>query len=200
MTDPKEEQTVGRVLRASTGDFSVGCRTMEAALPAFGALVKAHSNDGGQVYGLIYDVKVEDDPFVRQLIAAGDLEEEYVQDQRERRRVPVEVSVLVVGGRTSDGRIYHRLPPQPPATLTWVSACAAEEALQFGQRLDFLRVVLGSAEAATDELAAASLRRFADAQADEQMRREYLVRAGRELARLLSRDPVRLDGILQRLR
>ena len=43
-------------------------------MPTFGAFVQTASNDGGQIYGLIYDVRVDDDPFVRQLIAAGDLE------------------------------------------------------------------------------------------------------------------------------
>ena len=195
-----ERQRIGRLLRASTSSFSVGCRTLEADLPIFGSLVRVDLNGGGVVYGLVYDVRVDDDPFVRQLIAAGELTEEYVEDQRQRRQVPVEVSVLVVGGRDRGGTVYHRLPPQPPATLSWVDACSADEVRQFGERFDFLRTVLNAVDAPSDELAAAALRQIAAAQASSSQAQSTLVRAGREMAKLLSRDPSRLDGILQRMR
>ncbi len=201
MTDSVNQRVrLGRVLRASTGGFCVGCRTLEAELPRFGSLVRAEPNGGGAVYGLIYDVRVDDDPFVRQLIAAGDLTTEYVEDQRQRRQVPVEVNVLVVGGRERDGRVYHHLPPQPPATLSWAEVCPPDEIRQFGQQLDFLSTVLNATDAPADELAAASLRQMAAGQGDSGRERDYLVNAGRELARLLSREPVRLNGILQRMR
>lgn len=195
-----DKQALGRVLRASTASFTAGCRTLEDDLPIFGSLVQAERSDGAAVYGLIYDVRVDDDPFVRQLIAAGDLSEEYVQDQRQRRQVPVEVNVLVVGGRDKAGQVYHYLPPQPPATLSWVTVCSSDQVRQFGGRLDFLRTVLDAADAPADELTAASLRHAAAAQGDSVQAQRYLQDAGRELARLLSRDPARLNGILQRMR
>ncbi len=201
MTETMTDQhALGRVLRAGTTGFTAGCRTLEDNLPVFGSLVQAERSDGAAVYGLIYDVRVDDDPFVRQLLAAGDLSEEYVQDQRQRRQVPVEVNVLVVGGRDKAGQVYHYLPPQPPATLSWVNVCPSDRVRQFGQRLDFLRTVLNAADAPTDELAAACLRQIAAAQDDPDQAQRYLQDAGRELARLLSRDPVRLGGILQRMR
>lgn len=193
-------RALGRVLRASTASFTAGCRTLEEEMPIFGSLVQAERSDGSAAYGLIYDVRVDDDPFVRQLIAAGDLSEEYVQDQRQRRQVPVEVNVLVVGGRDRAGQVFQYLPPQPPATLSWVTLCSAQQVRQFGQRLDFLAAVLGAADAPADELAAAALRQVAAAQGDAAQSRRYLEQAGRELARLLSREPARLNGILQRMR
>ena len=193
-------RALGRVLRSSTASFTAGCRSLEEEMPVFGALVQAERSDGAAVYGLIYDVRVDDDPFVRQLIAAGDLSEEYVQDQRQRRQVPVEVNVLVVGGRDRVGQLFQHLPPQPPATLSWVTLCSAQQVRQFSQRLDFLAAVLGAADAPVDELAAAALRQAAAAQGDAAQSRRYLEQAGRELARLLSREPARLNGILQRMR
>ncbi|MEZ4768788.1 MAG: hypothetical protein R2844_10245 [Caldilineales bacterium] len=195
-----ERTQLGRVLRASTGSFCVGCRTMAAGLPQFGSLVRTEATAGGAILGLIYDVRVDDDPFVRQLIAAGDLTPEYVEDQRQRRQVPVEVNVLVVGGQGDDGRIFHYLPPQPPATLSWAELCSPAEVRRFGQRMDFLRTVLNAADAPADELAAAALRQVAAVQGSRDLENAYLVRAGQELARLLGRDPMRLDGILQRMR
>ena len=88
---------VGRVLRASTRGFAIGCAVMQPDIPAFGSFVRAEGQTpGSATYGLIYDVSVEDDPFVRQFISA-DPPEEVVRDQRENRRVPIEVSVLAVG-------------------------------------------------------------------------------------------------------
>lgn len=198
----KTRQTLrlGRVLRSNTGRFGVGCQGLGPQQPRFGALVRAQGADGCPVYGLIYDVRVEDDPFVRQLVAAGDVQEEYIEDHRQRRQVPVEVSVLVVGGRDARGRVFYYLPPQPPATLSWVEVCPPDEVREFGRRLDFLRTVLNAADAPGDELAAAALRSIAEAQEDPAEARRLLVAAGRELARLLARDPLRLNDILQRLR
>jgi hypothetical protein len=72
---------VGRVLRASTRGFVVGCREMRENIPAFGALVSASPPvTDGVICGLIYDVAIEDDVFVRQLVTA-DLPEEVVWDQ-----------------------------------------------------------------------------------------------------------------------
>ncbi|MEA3336095.1 MAG: hypothetical protein U9R25_09325 [Chloroflexota bacterium] len=190
---------VGRVLRASTRDFTVGCQTLEEEIPSFGTLVRVERR-GGLVYGLITDVRVDDDPFVRQLIAAGSLTDEYVADQRQRRQVPVEVHALVVGGRQDGGGIYHRLPPQPPATLSWVELCGPDEIRQFGGGFGFLRTLLNAEDVPADELLAASLRQMAAVQDGPVETQEFLIAAGRELARLLSRDPGRLDGILQRMR
>jgi len=62
----------------------------------------------GIIYGLIYDVDIKDDVFVRQLVIA-DLPKEVVRGQRENRWVPIEVSVLTVGYYEGGG-IRHCLP------------------------------------------------------------------------------------------
>ena len=192
---------VGRVLRAGTRGFAIGCAVMQPDIPAFGSFVRADGlRPGSAIYGLIYDVRVDDDPFVRQLIAAGELDEEYVEDQRQRRQVPVEVNVLVIGGRDASGVVYQRLPPQPPATLSWVEVCSPAEIRQFGRHLDFLGTVLNAADVPVDELLAASLRVVAAVQGDTAQSQAYLTESGRQLARLLSRDPARLDAILRRMR
>jgi hypothetical protein len=194
---------VGRVLRAGTRGFAIGCAVMQPDIPAFGSFVRADGlRPGSAIYGLIYDVSVEDDPFVRQFISA-DPPEEVVRDQRENRQVPIEVSVLAVG--TSQGlggdvaRIYHCLPAQPPVTLDWLYQCTDEEVQAFTARFDYFRLVLDAREVPADELLAASLRAAAAARPEDE-RETFLVEAGRELARLLAGDPVRLEGLLRRLR
>ena len=188
---------VGRVLRAGTRGFAIGCAVMQPDIPSFGSFVRAEGlAPGSSIYGLIYDVSVEDDPFVRQFISA-DPPEEVVRDQRENRQVPIEVSVLAVGCRDDQG-IRHCLPAQPPVTLDWLYQCNDEEIRDFTARFHYFRLVLEAREVPADELLAASLR-VAAAARQEHERESFLIEAGRELARLLAGDPVRLEGLLHRL-
>ncbi len=193
-----EHLQVGRVLRAGTRGFTIGCRVMQPDIPAFGSFVRAEGlMQGSSIYGLIYDVSVEDDPFVRQFISANP-PDEVVLDQRENRQVPIEVSVLAVG--CGDGEnVRHCLPVQPPVTLDWLYRCTDEEVRAFTGRFDYFRLVLEAREVPADELLAASLRAGAAARPEHE-REPFLVEAGRELARLLAGDPVRLEGLLHRLR
>ena len=193
---------VGRVLRSSTTSFTVGCRQLiseqDQRIPEFGALVRADAAGGSLVYGLIYNVTIEDDAFVRQLVAAGVESPEIIEDQRQKRQVPVVVDVLVAGsGR--DLEVYHRLPAQPPSTLDQIYLCNAAEIVRFTERHDWLRAVLGSIEAPADQLLIAALRNAAQARPPDQ-RDAYLIAVGRELAKLLALDLTRLDGILRGMR
>lgn len=189
---------VGRILRSSTDRFAVGCQVLRPQVPAFGSLVKVRAMEGDEIYGLIYDVCMEDDPFVRQMaVASEELGQEYVEDMRRNRQVPIEVSVLVVGYRHAE-RAYQHLPPQPPVSLDLMHTCTRDELVAFTERLDYFRLVLDNRDLPADELLAANLRYAA--QAREAAGREYLVQAGRELARLLAMDLPRLDAILRRLR
>jgi hypothetical protein len=188
---------VGRVLRAGTRGFVIGCEMMQPAIPAFGSLVRADGQTPGHaIYGLIYNVSVEDDLFVRHFIGA-DTPEEVIHELRKNRQAPIEVSVLSLG--YSDGEnIHHCLPTQPPVTLDWLYQCTDEEVRDFTARFDYFRLVLDAREVPADELLAASLRVAAAARPEDE-RETFLVEAGRELARLLAGDPVRLEGLLRRL-
>jgi hypothetical protein len=189
---------VGRVLRAGTQGFVVGCEVLQPDIPKFGTFVRA---DGvapdSAIYGLIYNVSLEDDLFARHFIGV-DTPEEVVRDQRANRQVPIEVSVLAVG--CGDGEtILHCLPPQPPVTLDWLTQCTDEEIQAFTARLDYLQLVLGARQVPTDELLVASVRNAAAARTEHEGEM-FLIDAGRELARLLAGDPLRLEGLLRRLR
>jgi len=192
-------ETIGRLLRSSTAGYVFGCSVPEPEVPLFGAFVKAPAQRGQtEVIGLIYDITIEDDPFVRQMVATPDLPEAYVEDQRVNRQVPIEVSVLAVGYRNPAG-FQHALPPQPPITLDRISQCSPAEVLEFTSRFDFLRLILDSPDAPADELIAVSLRHAADLRPPED-RTFFLREAGKELARLLNRDLARLENLLRRIR
>lgn len=189
---------IGWVLRASTVGFTVGCRVLQPSTPHFGDLVKVPVADDVNVFGLIYNVQVQDDPAVRQLILVGEMETEAILDQRENRLVPIEISVLVVGYQR-EKQIFQGLPPQPPLSLDTLILCSASDIRDFTQNLDYLRLVLNSAQIPADEVLVTNLRQAAEVYPPE-MRRQFLINAGRELARLLSFDLVRLDNILRRIR
>jgi hypothetical protein len=171
---------------------------MQPDIPAFGSFVRADARiPEGVIYGLIHDVAVQDDLFVRRFIIA-EPPEEVVRDQRDNRQVPIEVSVLAVGHGDGD-RIVHRIPPQPPVTMDYLYPCTPEMLAEFTQSLDYFRLVLDAPQVPADELLAASLRLAAEARPEGE-REEFLVEAGRELARLLAGDLTRLDLLLRQLR
>lgn len=186
------------VLRASTTGFIVGCRDLEPTMPHFGDFVKAPVTDTLKVMGLIYDVRVNDDPSVRQLILAGDMEPAVILDQRQNRLAPIEMSVLAVGYER-DGVFIQNLPPQPPVSLDELHACTSEEVVSFTERLDYLRLVLKTRQIPTDELLIANLTQAVAHYAPER-RRAFLLKAAREISRQLSANLIRLDGILSQIR
>ncbi|MGC9336372.1 MAG: hypothetical protein ACP5JJ_19725 [Anaerolineae bacterium] len=189
------EIEVGRIIRSSTTRFAVGCRVLQPEVPIFGSLVKVRVLED-EVYGLIHDVRMEDDPFVRQIAALDDVRPEAIEDQRRNRQVPIEVGVLVVGYRRG-ATISHRLPPQPPLSLDVLYTCSPRELAEFTGSFGYFRLVLDNRDLPADELLAANLRYAAEAQSDGET---FLLEAGRELARLLAVDMVRLDGLLRRIR
>jgi hypothetical protein len=193
------ETTIGRLLRSSTIGYVFGCSVPEPQVPLFGMFVKAPAQRGqSETVGLIFNISISDDPFVRQMVVAPDLSEAYIQDQRVNRQVPIEVSVLAVGYRNGGGYI-QALPPQPPITLDRISACGETEVCEFNQRLDYLRLILNAPDAPADELMVAGVQRAAECHPVE-ARKSFLQQAGREMAKLLSRDLARLQYLLRRIR
>jgi len=158
---------IGRLLRAGTGEFIVGCRVGATEVPAFGDLIRAPLDQGYQVFGLIHDVRIEDDGLVRQLVAAGEVPDEVVRDNRERRIVPVEISAIVVGWE-SNGVIRHQLPPRPPLSLDRVYLCDVQDVLRFTAdgRLSYLRLLLEASHLPVGELLAAHVAQVGRLQPD----------------------------------
>ncbi len=188
---------LGRILRSSTTRFTFGRTARGEDMPAFGDLVKAEQG-GITLLGLVYEIAIADDPFVRQIVAASDtMAAERVEDMRQRRQVPVEVTALTIAFRQADRWVYG-LPPRPPTALQPIWPCDCEEVRDVLADFAFFRRVLTCDACPAEELLAASVLRGAECQPPGQAR-PYLVRAGRTLARLLSHDPAQLDAILRRL-
>lgn len=190
--------SIGYVLRANTTGFSVGARVSQIAGPAFGALVRAQprSDDREVVYGLLYDIHIDDDPLVRQLVLADAVDDETIRDQRHHRIVPLEMSVIAIGYGGYENGIRLALPPHPPLSLDPAFMATDEEVRQVLSRFDYFRLVLGAPGVPGEQLLASTLLN-ASRTVPENDRYDYLVRAGREAARLLSGEPSRLDYLLK---
>lgn len=198
---PEVDDMVGRVLRASTRGFS--CGTHSARIDArhdFGALVKAPIANERDVFaiGVIYAVEIKDDLLISELVMAEAVDPNVLRDQRENRIIPVEISVLNVGYQFAGG-VVHSLPPRPPMSLSPVRLCDVQEVFDFTSTPDFFRLILNASEVPSDDLLAAVLRYAAGAVHPDE-RYAFLVKAGRQIANLLSGDMKRLASILALIR
>ena len=156
-----ENQEIGRVLRASTAGYAVGCRVAQLSAPSFGCLVKAQPLGADEaVYGLIYDIHIDDDPLVRRLVLAEEPRQAVIEDQRENRLLPIEMSVLTVGYRLN-GDLYHGLPPRPPLNLDPVHLVSdAAEVRAFTDKRAYLRLIIRAVaqQVPVDQLLVAHIR------------------------------------------
>jgi hypothetical protein len=192
-----DDRLVGRVLRASTVGYACGTRSNEIDTPSFGAFVQTRHSNGVEldVIGLIYAIRIDDDPLVRQLIMANQVNTSTLRDQRENRMVPVEISIVNVGYRLG-GDSFHNLPPRPPMSLDPVYICDDDCIYDFTQKFDFFRLVLNTSEVPSEELLAAALK-HASAARPAREQREFLINAGRRLAQMLGYDLPRLNHLLR---
>jgi hypothetical protein len=184
---------IGRLLRAGTTGFIAGCRVNQLSVPSFGALVRAPLGDGVQVYGLIHDIHIDDDGLVRQLVTADGVSEEVMKDNRERRIVPVEMSVLAVGYE-QDGRVHHLLPPRPPLSLDVIYLCDDKEIARFTEKFGYFRHILNGKDVPVGEVVAAHILQAGKARGVDGAR--WIESATQEVITLLRDDYPTLMSVL----
>ncbi len=191
---------IGRLLRAGNSGFVVGCRVSQLNTPSFGALVRVPLEDAYQIFGLIYEIHIDDDGLVRQLVTAEGVDESIIADNRLNRNIPAEMSVLAVGYQQGE-RIYHLLPPRPPLSLDVIYLCTAEEVRRFTNvgRFGYFRHILRAKDLAIGELIAAHLQQ-AQAAHTAAGDLEWANRATQELITLLRDDYPSLITVLSTLR
>ena len=153
-------EEIGRVLRANTSGFELGCRVQQLRVPEFGGLVKAVSAADECIYGLIYNIHIDDDPLVGRLVLTENLSDADINDQRENRILPIEMSVVALGYR-QNGAILHGFPPRPPLNLDPVySVSESAEVIAFSDKMSYLRLILRGAQSGipVDQLLVAHIR------------------------------------------
>ena len=188
MTDQIE---IGRLLRAGIAGFTAGCRVNQLDAPSFGALVRAPLGDGYQIFGIIYDIHIDDDGLVRQLVTADNVSAEVMKDNRERRIVPVEMSVLAVGYE-QDGKVFHLLPPRPPLSLDVIYKCDEKDIARFTERFGYFRHILNSKDVPVGEVLAAHIQQASAAHKEK----AWKEKATHEVITLLRDDYPTLMAVL----
>jgi hypothetical protein len=184
---------IGHLLRAGTTGFVAGCSVSQLEAPMLGALVRAPLAGDYSVYGLIYDIHIDDDGLVRQLVTSGNVSAEVMHDSRERRIVPVEMSVLAVGYE-QDGKVSHSLPPRPPLSLDVIYLCSEAELVKFTDagHFGYFRHILQAKDIPIGEVLAAHIRQASAAHKSK----EWSEKATQELITLLRDDYPALISVL----
>ena len=189
-------QRIGEVIEASTRGFMAQCYCLYDA-PQLGSLVRTAGD--APVYGVVYDVSTHSIDPGRRPIAMGEDEETeegvYQSNPQLAQLLRTEVSVLAVG-HDADGLTWPGLPPSPPRIHAFVYRCSNQEAVHFTSDLGFLPLLLDGGMPAADQVTATFLKTASQAHEDGQA---FLLKAGRELASLLSGQMPRLNTILRRL-
>lgn len=193
------ELEIGRLLRANITRCVLGCRVSHLDAPLFGGMVRIPLGIEEAAIGLIYDIHIDDDGLVRQLVTAEHISDEVIEDNRRNRNVPVEISALFIG-RVHAGNMSHLLPQRPPLTLDKIYPCTAEEVCAFtgGGRLGYLRHILNDPTLPVGELLTAHLQQAGEAQRAAG-NPAWLDDAVREVVILLRDDYERLMQVLSAL-
>jgi hypothetical protein len=145
---------------------------------------------------LIHDIHIDDDGLVRQLVTAGNVSPEVMHDNRERRIVPVEMSVLAVGYE-QDGKVSHLLPPRPPLSLDVIYLCPDADVVKFtgAGHFGYFRHVLQAKDIPVGEVLAAHLQQARKAH-HAAKNDAWFDAASRELITLLRDDYPALMSVL----
>ena len=187
---------IGRLLRASSAGFIVGTRVAQLDMQPLGALrlgalARVPPAGSYQIYGLIYDIHIDDDGLVRQLITAEGVADNVIADNRLNRNVPLEMSVLAVGYEV-DGVIYHLLPPRPPLSLDIIYLCDDRDVSRFTEKFGYFRHILNAKEIPIGEVLAAHIQQAQSAHKDT----SWKERATQEVITLLRDDYPTLMSVL----
>ena len=148
--------TAGRLLRSNTRGCVVGCRISQSP-PDFGSMIYIPTEDG-RIFGLVYDIHIDDDGLVRQLAASNNISEEVILDNRLNRNTPLEMSIIFIGYERNQ-TISHLLPPHPPLSLDTMHLCSQDEIRQFTNvgHFGYFRHILTNFELPTADLVAAHI-------------------------------------------
>jgi len=188
---------IGEVVESSTAGFTAQCYRLHEP-PPFGSLVNIADGDVA-VYAVVANAVTSSLEPGRRPVARGMGEESerdvFNANPQLEKLLRTDFDALVVGYK-QDSHVRQFLPPKPARIHDFVFLCEPAEVADFNTSLDYISLLL-NADMQPDELVAASLRLAATAHKDPSA---FLVRAGKEVARLLSYDANRLTNVLRRLK
>jgi hypothetical protein len=190
---------IGEVIETRSAEFTAQCYNLGQA-PPLGGLVKTQDKDC-QIYGVVCNVETHGlEPGRRVVIRGENLEaaEDIFTDNPQLSRLLATDFHVVVVGHVDGKRCHQYLPSKSASIHSFVYTCQPEEIRAFTQSFDFLSLILNAKiTVPVDEVIGACLRNASRTHHDPDA---FLVRAGKELARMLGADVNRLNSLLKRLK
>lgn len=203
-----DEQVIGEVIEASTTEFVAESRELHSP-PAFGSFVKVGWSGAGEssahdpfdlqpaIYALVYHTATSPVDTGRKLRAFWKDEDELRNQQPELEEWMLVTNFrAAIIGYSESGKVHQVLPPKPPKLLSRVHLCQSHEIQAITSEMHFLRTLVGFGNCPTEEVVAASIRHAAECHSS---RSDFLIAAGKELARLLKDDYDCLEAIMRRV-
>ncbi|MGQ9631213.1 MAG: hypothetical protein ACUVXI_13030 [bacterium] len=191
-----------RVLEENENDYrliaSGVCHDGDTMVPAFGQFLKSFDEDSPIVtYGLAYNITTTSDEPNRHATAYNKPRSQLRRENPEIFEILKTKFEVVIIGHKRENTIYQLLPPKPPNIHDFIYECNDHEIKALTDDLDFLRWLFKfNSTAPTDELVAACIRCAYRARGGD---RNFLIRAGKEIARVLVDDYDRLKSIVKRI-
>jgi hypothetical protein len=190
---------IGEVIETGSAEFTAQCYKLDEA-PPLGSLVRTQ-NKLSEIYGVVYNVETHGLEPGRRVVARGENfkaeEEIFTANPQLSRLLTTDFRVLIVGYVEGE-RWYQYLPPKSGSIHSFVYSCQPEEVRAFTQSLEFLSLIVNARiPVPVDEVVGACLRYASKAHPDPNA---FLVKAGKELACMLSSDVNRLNSLLKRLK
>ena len=190
-------ERIGEVVESNTNEFVAQCYDLYTS-PPIGTLIRAGETE--TVYGLVsYSSTGGLDPTRKPIPRGRDFESEdeiYRGNPQLNRLLNTEFRAMSVGYKT-DSSINLYMSPVPPRIHSFVSMCETDEISTFVSSMRFLDAILRSPVPQADDVVAGFIR-FASAtfSGNENIKLE----AAKLLAKMLSNDTRRLEGIIRRIR
>jgi hypothetical protein len=190
---------IGEVIGSSNTELIAQSHLLYES-PAFGAFVRVDAREE-TVYGVVFASYTHSLEPNRLAVAYHRSELELRAEQPQIFELLKTKFEAVIVGYKGKEVVRSQLPPKPPRIHAFVYPLTPLEVKRVTADLGFLRLLLAGARAPNrapvDELVAAALAHAVDAHGGD---RAFLVRAGKELARLLKDDYETLSSILRRVR
>jgi hypothetical protein len=188
---------VARVVEASLRRFQCAYDGyVESPFP-LGSLI-AVEEGVAPIFGVVAEVESGPDDPTRPLSPPSDggvLTAEALLRERPHLRPLLRTRVTIVTCGYAEGEvIWSRLPPSPPPLLAMAAQASADQTVRLVSDGGFLSALVASTEC-DDAVIAAAIRRASIA--FELESRDFKIRAGKELARLLKAEPARLASIIR---
>lgn len=188
-----EDTEIGEVIGSSNTEFIA-----ESALlhnpPPFGSFIKVQTRE--TIYAVVFNAYTHSLEPNRLAIAYHRSEQELRDEQPQIFELLKTKFEAVIVGYESDGAIRYHLPPQPPRLHSFVHACQPLEVRRLTSHFRFFRFLMSVERAPRDELIAAAI---GTAYVVHGRERSFLVKAGKELVKLIGDDYEMLSSILHRI-